>query len=105
VVPNETAPSGDITLARGIWIPWGYHCVSPHPKRWSIPLARQVDTPEAEAVFISGTGLPTLTVLDMLEQDLRKPVFSSATAMMWLALRTARVGARISGYGSLMATV
>jgi maleate cis-trans isomerase len=68
-------------------------------------LARQVDTPEAEAVFISGTGLPTLAVLDMLEHDLRKPVFSSATAMMWLALRTARVGSCISGYGCLMATV
>jgi maleate cis-trans isomerase len=67
-------------------------------------LARQVDTPEAEVVFISGTGLPTLAVLDMLEQDLRKPVFSSATAMMWLALRTACVGSAINGYGCLLAT-
>jgi len=32
-------------------------------------------------VFLSGTGLPTLPVLDMLEHDLGKPV--SATAMMW----------------------
>jgi maleate cis-trans isomerase len=68
-------------------------------------LARRVDTPEAEAVFISGTGLPTLPVLEMLENDLGKPVFSSATAMMWLALRTARVGQPISGYGRLLAAV
>jgi len=67
-------------------------------------LARQVDTPEAEAVFISGTGLPTLPVLDLLEHDLGKPVFSSATAMMWLALRTAHIGQPISGYGRLLAT-
>ena len=67
-------------------------------------LARQVDTPEAEAVFISGTGLPTLAVLGLLEQDLGKPVLSSATAMMWLALRTARVGQPISGYGRLLAS-
>jgi maleate cis-trans isomerase len=66
-------------------------------------LARQVDTAEAEAVFISGTGLPTLPVLDMLEQDLGKPVLSSATAMMWLALRTARVGQPVAGYGRLLA--
>ncbi len=67
-------------------------------------LARQVDTAEAEAVFLSGTGLPTLPVLDMLEQDLGKPVFSSATAMMWQALRVARVRHAISGYGRLLAT-
>ncbi len=66
-------------------------------------LARQVDTAEAEAVFISGTGLPTLPILDMLEQDLGKPVLSSATAMMWLALRTARVGQPVAGYGRLLA--
>jgi maleate isomerase len=68
-------------------------------------LARQVDTAEAEAVFLSGTGLPTLPVLDMLEQDLGKPVFSSATAMMWQALRVARVWHAISGYGRLLATL
>ena len=66
-------------------------------------LARQVDTPEAEAVFLSGTGLPTLPVLDMLEHDLGKPVFSSATAMMWQALRIARVHHPIVGYGRLLA--
>src|SRR5216683_7851814 len=37
-------------------------------------LARMVDRPEAEAVFLSGTGMPTVSVLDMLEQDLQKPV-------------------------------
>jgi maleate cis-trans isomerase len=67
-------------------------------------LARQVDTPEAEAIVISGTGLPTLPVLDLLERDLGKPVLSSATAMMWLALRTARIGQTIPGYGRLLAT-
>lgn len=68
-------------------------------------LARQVDTDEAEAIFISGTGLPTLSVLAMLEADLGKPVFSSATAMMWQALRTAHVGQPITGYGCLLAGV
>jgi len=66
-------------------------------------LARQVDAPEAEAVFLSGTRLPTLPVLEMLEHDLGKPVFSSATAMMWQALRIARVHHPIMGYGRLLA--
>lgn len=65
-------------------------------------LARQVDTPEAEVIFLSGTGLPTIEVLDILEQDVGKPVLSSATAMMWQALRVARIGQPIQGYGRLL---
>jgi maleate isomerase len=64
--------------------------------------ARLVDKEDAEAVFLSGTGLPTLPVLEMLEQDLGKPVISSASAMMWHALRLAGVRQPISGYGRLL---
>jgi maleate isomerase len=65
-------------------------------------LARSVDTRDAEAVFLSGTGMPTVAVLEMLEQDLGKPVISSASAMMWHALRLAGVGQPIAGYGRLL---
>ncbi len=65
-------------------------------------LARNVDLPEAEAVFLSGTGMPTLPVLEMLEQDLKKPVISSASAMMWHALRSCGVRQPIPGYGRLL---
>ena len=65
-------------------------------------LARLVDTEDAEAVFLSGTGMPTLPVLELLEQDLGKPVISSASAMMWDALRLAGVRQPISGYGRLL---
>jgi maleate cis-trans isomerase len=65
-------------------------------------LARAVDRPEAEAVFLSGTGMPTLPVLEMLETDLQKPVISSNAAMMWLALRACRINQPIAGYGRLL---
>jgi maleate cis-trans isomerase len=65
-------------------------------------LARSVDRPEAEAVFLSGTGMPTIPVLDMLETDLQKPVISSNAAMMWLALRACGVMQPIAGYGRLL---
>jgi maleate cis-trans isomerase len=65
-------------------------------------LARSIDTSEAEAVFLTGTGLPTLPVLQALEQDLGKPVISSASAMMWNALRLCGVGQPIPGYGRLL---
>jgi maleate cis-trans isomerase len=65
-------------------------------------LARMVDRENAEAVFLSGTGLPTLPVLELLEQDLGKTVISSASAMMWHALRLAGVRQLIPGYGRLL---
>lgn len=65
-------------------------------------LARSVDTPEAEAVFLSGTGMPTISVLEMLEQDLQKPAISSNSAMMWLALRACGVNQPVAGYGRLL---
>jgi maleate isomerase len=65
-------------------------------------LARSVDVPEAKAVFLSGTGMPTISVLEMLEQDLQKPVISSNSAMMWLALRACGVNQPIAGYGRLL---
>ena len=65
-------------------------------------LGRMVDAEDAEAVFLSGTGMPTVSVLELLEQDLRKPVFSSASAMMWHALRLAGVGHPIAGCGRLL---
>jgi len=65
-------------------------------------LARSIDVETAEAVFLTGTGMPTLSVLELLEQDLRKPVISSASAMMWHALRSAGVRQPIPGYGRLL---
>jgi len=65
-------------------------------------LARNIDVETAEAVFLTGTGMPTLPVLELLEQDLKKPVISSASAMMWHALRLAGVRQPIPGYGRLL---
>ncbi|WP_295854606.1 hypothetical protein [uncultured Xylophilus sp.] len=68
-------------------------------------LARLVDRPEAQAVFLSGVGMPTLEAIDLLERDLGKPVISSASAMMWNALRALGVGASVPGGGRLLATM
>jgi maleate cis-trans isomerase len=47
--------------------------------------------------------MPTIETLQVLEQDLGKPVLSSASAMMWNALRIAGVNAPLAGFGSLLA--
>jgi maleate cis-trans isomerase len=62
---------------------------------------RAADRADAEAVFLSGTGMPTLGMLQALEDDLGKPVFSAASAMMWNALRVVGVRGTQVGYGRL----
>ena len=65
-------------------------------------IARQVDHPDADVIFLSGVGMPTLDALKALEDDTGKPVVSAASAMMWCALRTASVHTGIKGYGALL---
>lgn len=65
-------------------------------------LARKVDVPEAEAVFLSGVGLSTMSVLGLLEKDLGKPVISSMAALTWASLRAAKIQDPIDGYGRLL---
>jgi len=67
--------------------------------------ACQANTPDAEAVLLSGTGLPTVRALDTLEQDLNKPILSSNQASLWRALRRAGVQQAIAGFGSLLRAI
>jgi maleate cis-trans isomerase len=57
---------------------------------------------EAQAVLISGTGLPTVGVLERLERELGKPVISSNQACLWRALRLAGVSDPAPGFGRLL---
>ena len=66
-------------------------------------LGRSIDMHEAEALLISGTGLPTAGIIQRLENELGKPVVTGQTAALWHALRVAGVDARVSGYGRLLA--
>src|SRR5439155_1230397 len=65
-------------------------------------LARQADAANADAVLLSGTGLPTIGVLDRLERELGKPVVSSIQACLWRALRVADRYQAIDGFGRLL---
>lgn len=64
-------------------------------------LARSVDVPTAECVFISCTQFPAIQEIEMIERDLGKPVFSSNSASFWHALQFLRVDADLSQYGVL----
>jgi maleate isomerase len=66
-------------------------------------LGRDADVPDAEAVLISGTGLPTAGIVERLERDLGKPVVTSQSAMLWRALAMLGAGRPVAGYGRLLA--
>ena len=68
-------------------------------------LARQVDHSDAQAIFLSGVGMPTVAVLAGLEAELGKPVISAMSATMWNALRTAGPSGAVSGFGRLLETL
>lgn len=55
----------------------------------------------ADILFISCTNLPTISLIEKLENELRKPIITSNQASLWAALRGSEV-AEISGYGVLL---
>ncbi len=65
-------------------------------------LADKIDSPEAEAVFLSCADMATLGVIERLEQRLGKPVVTSVQATFWGALRAAGIEDRIDGAGQLL---
>jgi len=68
-------------------------------------LARDADAADAEAVLVSGTGLPTVGMLDRLEQDLGKPAITSMQASLWQPLRLAGLREPVTGFGRLLREV
>ncbi len=55
-----------------------------------------------DVIFLSCTGLPTVTVLEKIEAAVRKPVISSNQATMWKIKRMAGLAEPIEGFGSLL---
>lgn len=62
---------------------------------WTLPYqeivrhVRALDTPEAEAIFVSCTNVATYDIIAPLERELGKPVLSANQVTMWASLRAA----------------
>jgi maleate cis-trans isomerase len=63
---------------------------------------KETTTDETEAVFIACTQLRALEVVDMLERDLGKPVYSAVQASAWQAYTAMGVDPKIMKCGSLL---
>jgi maleate isomerase len=80
----------------------GVSKIYPQSEERAYQLAREADVADAEAVLVSGTGLPTVGMLDRLEQDLGKPAITSMQASFWQALRLAGFRQPVTGFGRLL---
>jgi maleate cis-trans isomerase len=65
-------------------------------------LAKKADHAEADGLLILSTNLPTLDVLQVLEDDLKKPVMSTNQTMVWAAYRSLGIRDSIRSYGRLL---
>ena len=61
----------------------------------------KLDLTDSDALFISCTALPVLTLIDKLEKKLKKPVLSSNQTLIWDTLREVDYNKKIDGYGML----
>lgn len=59
--------------------------------------------PRAEAIFISCGAMRTLEIIEYLEKETGKPVFSSNQCHAWMCLKLAGIREPIYGFGSLLA--
>lgn len=57
---------------------------------------------EADGVVIAGTGFRCAGIIEMLEQDLKRPVVTANQASLWHCLRRSGVHTAIDGYGALL---
>lgn len=70
---------------------------------WEVPYAqtaeliRQADTPDAEAIVVSCTNLPTYGLIAPLEAELGKPIITANQATLWAGLQ--RLGKLANGPG------
>ncbi len=66
-----------------------------------VEAACKIDTPDTEALFLSCTALPAITVIHDIEKRTGKPVVTSNQASAWAMIRHAELDHKPSGYGRL----
>ena len=91
-----------VTCSKSLSLPTEWQIGNSRPQRW-YDLAREVDSPQAQAVLLACGGIRTAEIIDPLERDIGgKPVISAPAVMVWHSLRLAGVKTRVHGRGILL---
>ncbi|MDN5705135.1 MAG: Asp/Glu/hydantoin racemase [Yaniella sp.] len=72
------------------------------PYRVTADLIRGTDHPDAEAIFVSCTNLPTFDIIAPLEEELGKPILTANQVSAWAGLR--RLGLSLPPVDQRLAT-
>ncbi|MEP4928415.1 MAG: arylmalonate decarboxylase [Hyphomicrobiales bacterium] len=70
------------------------------PAYWK-KFALEIDHPQADAIFLSCSGIRSLEVIEEIEQAAGKPVITSNQAQFWSCLRRAGITDQLTGFGQL----
>ena len=97
---EESVPGLKVTTIQGLEILSNFEKGNLEPHT-AYAAAREVNSEEAEAIFISCTAWRTFDIIDLLEKDIGKPVITSNQATLWGALKAMGVSG-FSGYGQLL---
>jgi len=62
---------------------------------------KKIDLSKSDALFVSCTALPVLSLINDLEKELNKPVISSNQALIWDCLELINSNNNIEGFGRL----
>jgi maleate isomerase len=98
---NFFAANGfEITGAHGMEISdnWAINAL---PLERIYQFAKSVVEHDADAVFISCTGMRSVGAIAALETDLKVPVVTAVQASFWKALRLSKVNDQVPGFGRL----
>ena len=61
----------------------------------------KIDLADSEALFVSCTALPVLSIINKLEKKLNKVVLSSNQTLIWDSLNVINYKEKIDGFGKL----
>ncbi|MEO1291727.1 MAG: arylmalonate decarboxylase [Pseudomonadota bacterium] len=90
----------DILDMQGLNLRTGVEFGRVTPAYWRA-FALEIDRPDADAIFLSCSGIRALEVVDEIEQATGKPVLTSNQAHFWSCLRRAGIPDQIRGYGQI----
>ena len=65
-------------------------------------LGLRTDRPDADAIIMPGGNWPSMSIVELLERELGKPVLANNAVSLWAGLRLLKTGDSIPGYGRLL---
>jgi maleate isomerase len=96
----EVAAIAGLNLDRTLEV-WRNEALALTPQQM-LEFACTVDRPEADAMYLPCTGVPSVEAIEMFEQERGKSAFSSVQAGYWASLHRLGIDGRQRGYGRLL---